>query len=84
MEILVRPSEYFNSQPFIIKVSYNETIENTLSIISLTLVNTPITKMSLKLNNKAIKKNLRLDQIGISHGEAIDLVETKSDCCLLL
>jgi hypothetical protein len=84
MEILINPSEFFNHQPFMVKVNYNETIENVISIISLTLINTPITKMSLRYNRKAIKKNLRLDQIGINYGETLDLVEHKSSSCLLL
>ncbi len=84
MEILVKPSDFFNHGPFMVKVTYNETIENLINVISLTIMNIPITKMSLRYNNKAIKKNMRLDQIGIRDQDSIDLVESKSNCCVLL
>lgn len=84
MEICVRPSEYFNHEPFMVKVSYNDTVENVIMTITLTLINVPINKMNLKYSNKVLKNSMRLDQIGISHGDTVDLLESKSNCCSLL
>lgn len=84
MDICVRPDGSYNHEPFMIRVSYNESVEKVIMTISLTLINAPIGKMTLKYNNKKLKNSMRLDQIGVSHGDTVELEESKSNCCSLL
>jgi hypothetical protein len=68
--------------PFTIKITYNETLENLIIMISLTVTTVPISEFQLRHNGIVLKKrSMRLDQIGIRHGDTVELEQKISRCC---
>ena len=79
MELRVNPAENFSTSPFTVSITYNETVENLLVMISLTVTSVPINKFQISFNGRILKnKGARLDALGIKHGDAINL-ETSSN-----
>ena len=82
MEIEIRPSKHFNSQPFKISIAFNETIENLINMISLSITTVTVDDMEIIYQGKRIKnKKARLDQIGITNGGTVDLRRKSLRCC---
>ena len=85
MDIQVLPSDDFHSNPFVIKVAYNDPVENLLYLISLSITSVPITELELWYKgNRLQPSGSKLNQIGICHGESVELRRKASKCCVLL
>lgn len=82
MELRVNPAENFSTAPFTVNITYNETIENLLVMISLSVTSVPIDKFQIRFNGRILKnKGARLDALGIKHGDAINLETKTNKCC---
>lgn len=82
MEVNIRPSEYYSTGPFTVKIAYNETVENLLVMISLSVTTVPLSEFQLSFNGRILKnKSATLDSVGIRHGDTVSLENKTNKCC---
>lgn len=85
MELRIEPAESYKSEPFVININYQETIENLIYTISLTITNVPVTEMRVFHNRKRLQNmDQKISQCGINFGDTIELRRGSSNCCLIL
>ena len=84
MELRINPSEEIKVEPFVVKIDYNETLENLIYTISLTITTVPISSMRIFHKGRALKNlNSKISQNGISFGDTIDLRAGSGFCCIV-
>ena len=84
MDVQVLPTSDYSRDPFVIKVAYNDTVDNLLYTISLKITNVSVNEFEVWYKGKRLHPlDSRLNQHGLSHGESIELRKV-SACCQLL
>ena len=85
MDLEIRPDQSFNTQPFIIKIAYNETVENLIYTLSLSLVNVPVTEIVPYFKGKKLTPlSSKLNEFGISQEGFIEIRRKSSNCCCVM
>lgn len=85
MELNIIPSEDYKTQPFVLKINYNETLENLIYTISLTITDVPVTEMQIFNNGRRLLPlNAKISESRLNFGDNIELKRNSSKCCTIL
>jgi hypothetical protein len=85
MDLQIVPSKEYNLEPFFVNAPYNDTVENLIYRISLTLTDVSVNSIILSFRGKRLEPvSKRLNELGISNLDQIDLIKAPSGCCNLI